>query len=69
MGEKDWSQKLGARVLREAGLAPADVGKLQELPWKDFLAVATKAGRQRTATRTAAGFPPGRATPRRTGRP
>jgi para-nitrobenzyl esterase len=46
MGEKDWSQKLGAAVVREAGLTPADLGKLQEMPWKDFLAAATKAQRQ-----------------------
>jgi para-nitrobenzyl esterase len=46
MGEKAYSQALGSRVLREAGLAPAEVGKLQEMPWKDFLAVATKASRQ-----------------------
>jgi para-nitrobenzyl esterase len=48
MGEKDWSQKLGAAVVREAGLTAADLGKLQEMPWKDFLAAATKAQRQLT---------------------
>jgi para-nitrobenzyl esterase len=46
MGEKTYSQALGSRVLRDAGLTAAEVGKLQEMPWKDFLAVATKAGRQ-----------------------
>jgi para-nitrobenzyl esterase len=43
MGEKDYSEKLGAYVLKEAGLTPAQLGKLQEMPWKDFYAVATKA--------------------------
>ena len=48
MGDKEFSQKLGTRVVQEAGLQPGDVGKLQEMPWKEFLAVATKAQRQLT---------------------
>jgi para-nitrobenzyl esterase len=40
MGEKAYSEKLGSYVLGEAGLTPE---KLQEMPWKDFLAAATKA--------------------------
>ena len=43
MGEKEYAEKLGAAVLAEAGLTPAEIGKLQEMPWKDFYAVATKA--------------------------
>jgi para-nitrobenzyl esterase len=43
MGEKDYSEKLGTYVLAEAGLAASEIDKLQVLPWKDFLAVATKA--------------------------
>jgi para-nitrobenzyl esterase len=43
MGEKAHAEKLGAAVLAEAGLTPADVGKLQQMPWKDFYAIATKA--------------------------
>jgi para-nitrobenzyl esterase len=48
MGERGWSQKLGAEVLREAGLTRDDLGKLQEMPWKEFLTAATKAQRQLT---------------------
>jgi para-nitrobenzyl esterase len=43
MGERDYAEKLGSSVLKEAGLTPADLGKLQEMPWKDYLALATKA--------------------------
>jgi para-nitrobenzyl esterase len=46
MGERSYAQALGARLLEDAGLTAADIGKLQEMPWKDFLAIATKAGRQ-----------------------
>ncbi len=46
MGEKATSEKLGSYVLSEAGLTAADVGKLQEMPWKEYLAVATKAGQK-----------------------
>jgi len=47
-GEKAYSEKLGAEVLKEAGLGPADLDKLQAMPWKDFYAMATKA-QQRVA--------------------
>jgi para-nitrobenzyl esterase len=42
-GEKEYSEKLGTYILKEAGLTPAQVGKLQEMPWKDYYALATKA--------------------------
>lgn len=42
-GEKALSEKLGAAVLKEAGLTPAELDKLQSMPWKDFYAVATRA--------------------------
>ena len=43
MGEKDHAEALGAAVLAEAGLTRAEIEKLQQMPWKDFLAVAGKA--------------------------
>jgi para-nitrobenzyl esterase len=43
MGDKEYSEKLGAYVLKEAGLEPWQIGKLQELDWKDFDAIAMKA--------------------------
>jgi para-nitrobenzyl esterase len=43
MNQKDYAEKLGAYVLKEAGLRPAEIGKLQALPWKDHYAIADKA--------------------------
>src|SRR5262249_49258588 len=34
---------LGSYVLSEAGLSPAEIEKLQAMPWKDYITVATKA--------------------------
>ncbi|WP_321470217.1 carboxylesterase family protein [uncultured Paludibaculum sp.] len=42
-GEKAFSEKLGAAVVKEAGLSPAELDKLQAMPWKEFYAIATKA--------------------------
>lgn len=42
-GEKAYSEKLGAAVLKEAKLTPAQLDKLQAMPWKEFYALATKA--------------------------
>jgi para-nitrobenzyl esterase len=46
MGEKAVSEKLGAYVLSEAGLTAGEIEKLQAMPWKDYLAVATKASQK-----------------------
>jgi para-nitrobenzyl esterase len=45
------SEKLGAAVLKEAGLGPNEIDKLQSMPWKDFYAIATRA--QQTLARDA----------------
>jgi len=42
-GEREYSEKLGSYVLNEAGLSSAQINKLQEMPWKDYYAIATKA--------------------------
>jgi para-nitrobenzyl esterase len=55
MTEKAASEKLGAAVLKEAGLSPAELDKLQAMPWKDFYAIATKA---QQATGMMRGFSP-----------
>src|SRR5689334_15921609 len=41
--EKRYSEQLGAAVVKEAGLTPNDVAKLQAMPWKEFYAIATRA--------------------------
>jgi para-nitrobenzyl esterase len=42
-GEKEYSENLGAAVLKEAGLTPAELHKLQAMPWNDFYAIAMRA--------------------------
>jgi len=44
-GDKEHSEGLGAYVLREAGLNRSQVDRLQELPWQDYYAIATRASR------------------------
>jgi para-nitrobenzyl esterase len=54
-GDKEYAEKLGAAVLKEAGLSASDLGKLQEMPWQDFYAVATKAQRALAAEMATSG--------------
>ena len=42
-GDKEYSEKLGAYVLKEAGLGPTDVDKLQAMPWQQYLTIANRA--------------------------
>ncbi len=51
--DKTYSEQLGAAVVKEAGLGPDDLEKLQAMPWKDFYAVATRA--QQNLMRQSAG--------------
>jgi para-nitrobenzyl esterase len=51
-GDKEYSEKLGSYVLKESGLAPADIGKLQGMPWKDFYVIATRAQQKLAAETT-----------------
>ncbi|PYQ21120.1 MAG: carboxylesterase [Acidobacteria bacterium] len=48
MGDKAVSEKLGAYVLGEAGLGAGEIDKLQAMPWRDFLAAATRASQKLT---------------------
>ena len=43
LSEQENSAKLAFYVLKEAGLKASDVDKLQEIPWKDYYAVANRA--------------------------
>jgi para-nitrobenzyl esterase len=54
-GDKDYAEKLGGYVLKEAGLTPSEIGKLQEMPWRDYLAVAGRAQQKLTAETAGAG--------------
>src|SRR3990170_1287087 len=42
-GEKEYSEKLGHYILKEAGLSSSQVEKLQEMSWKEYYAIATSA--------------------------
>eukprot|EP01035_Chromulina_nebulosa_P007527 gene7527-10157_t len=40
---KEYSEKLGAMVLKEAGLSPNEIGKLQQIPWREYIDIANRA--------------------------
>ncbi|MDP4222657.1 MAG: carboxylesterase family protein [Bacteroidota bacterium] len=42
-GEKEYSEKLGAYVLKEAGLKATEIDKLQAIPWLDYINLANRA--------------------------
>jgi para-nitrobenzyl esterase len=44
-GVKSRAESLGTAVVKEAGLTGDDLTKLQNMPWKDFYAIATRAQR------------------------
>ena len=44
--DQETSRKLGEYVLKEAGLKPSEIDKLQEMPWKDYILLANKASQK-----------------------
>ena len=46
---QDYSRKVGEYILKEAGLSAAEVDKLQEISWKDYILLANKAAQKATA--------------------
>lgn len=44
--DQEYSRGLGAYVLKEAGLKPSEVDKLQEIPWKDYILIANRAAQK-----------------------
>lgn len=40
---KEYAEKLGKKVMEEAGLKEGEVGKLQQIPWLDFIQIANRA--------------------------
>jgi len=54
-GDKALAEKLGAYVLAEAGFTAADVDKLQQMPWKTYYEIATRAQRKLAAEMAASG--------------
>ena len=43
---KEAAEMLGAAVLEEAGLKPSEIDKLQEMPWQEFSAIASRASQK-----------------------
>lgn len=41
--DKNYSSSLGKFILKEAGLKPSEMNKLQEMPWLDYIALANRA--------------------------
>jgi para-nitrobenzyl esterase len=42
-GEKSNSEKLASYILKEAGLNPSQIDKLQEMPWRDYYLLTRRA--------------------------
>jgi len=45
-GEKEYSEKLGQYILREAGLSNKEIDKLQYIPWLDYIRLANNASQK-----------------------
>ncbi|MEQ8810785.1 MAG: carboxylesterase family protein [Imperialibacter sp.] len=41
--DQSYSKKLGEYVMKEAGLTPATLDKIQEIPWREYLDIANRA--------------------------
>lgn len=40
---KEYAEKLGLKVMEEAGLKPGEFAKLQQIPWRDYIDIANRA--------------------------
>ena len=58
-GDKAMAEKLGSYVLAEAGLQASELDKLQQMPWKQYYEIATKAQRKLAQELAAGGSAPG----------
>lgn len=46
IGDNQMPRQVGDYILKEAGLKPSQIDKLQEMPWKDYYELALKAARK-----------------------
>ena len=44
--DQEYSRLIGEYILKEAGLEPSEIDKLQEMPWKDYILLANRAARK-----------------------
>lgn len=54
--DKEFSEKLGAYTIKEAGLMGSQMNKLQEMSWRDYYLIANKALAKIRAEITSTGF-------------
>ena len=47
---QEYSADLGTFIMKEAGLKSSDVAKLQEMPWRDYLALANQSASKYSST-------------------
>ena len=40
---KEYAEKLGLKVMEEAGLKPGEIDKLQQIPWRQYIDITTRA--------------------------
>ncbi|GAB4025244.1 carboxylesterase/lipase family protein [Spirosoma gilvum] len=40
---KEYAEKLGQKVMEEAGLKPGEIDKLQQIPWRQYIDIANRA--------------------------
>lgn len=40
---KEYAEKLGLKVMEEAGLKPGEIEKLQQIPWREYIDIANRA--------------------------
>jgi len=40
---KEYAEKLGVKVMEEAGLKPGEIEKLQQIPWREYIDITTRA--------------------------
>lgn len=43
---QEYTQALGEMVVKEAGLKPSEIDKLQQMPWEEYYAIAQRASRK-----------------------
>ena len=58
--DKAYAEALGAHILKEAGLKPSQIDRLQQMPWEEYYALANRAARSFRGTPAGgrAGFSP-----------
>ena len=54
--DKDYSEKLGYYILKEAGLPVSQIDKLQDMPWRDYYLLANSARRKLQQEMNETGF-------------